>query len=91
MRALILLLLAAFVAAPAVAQVPTNAPEPAGPQTKPSPLDRVICRTEEGLGSRLNKQKVCMTLREWRDQQNLNQETLQKLQQQAEAVYNDPG
>ena len=75
----IVILLAA--AAPAVAQTPaTSSQEVAAAPAKVNPLDKMICRTEEGLGSRLNKKKVCMTLRDWKDQADDSREATEKIQ-----------
>lgn len=86
MRKFLPLALLVALSAPAVAQIPAPAPHSGKSQAKQDPLDRIICRTEEGTGSRLNKEKVCMTAREWKDLQDENQAALQKLQQQSSAV-----
>ncbi len=68
-------------AAPAVAQTapPTQA-QPA-PKAAPNPLDKMICRTEEVIGSRLNTQRVCMTAREWKDQSDDTRQAVERIQQ----------
>ena len=68
-------------AAPAVAQTapPTQA-QPA-PKAAPDPLDKMICRTEEVIGSRLNTQRVCMTAREWKDQADDTRQAVERMQQ----------
>ena len=75
-----------LVSAPVAAQ----SPAPAGPalptQAKPNPLDKMVCRTEDSLGTRLGAKRVCLTVREWQEQQQANREVLQKLQQQSEMV-----
>lgn len=76
------LLLAA--AAPAMAQDPAS--DPATPTAKTNPLDKIICRTEEGLGSRLNRKKVCMTVREWKDQAQDSREATERMQQQNQGI-----
>ena len=67
-------------AAPAIAQ---TSPAPPAPQAKPqiNPLDRIICRTEEGLGSRLNRKKVCMSVREWKEQAEDSRDAVERIQQ----------
>jgi len=76
--------LAVLVAAavPATAQ-PTAPPPPqtANARAKPNPLDKVVCKTEEVIGSRLNSQRVCMTVREWQDQADDSRQALEKIQQ----------
>jgi len=54
-----------LAASPVVAQSPAAAPSPNAKST--NPLDKMVCRTEETLGSRLNAHRVCATLREWKD------------------------
>jgi hypothetical protein len=70
------------VAAPAVAQTAAPPPPPtANAAPKQNPLDKVICRTEDTVGSRLGAHRVCATLREWQDQEQENREALEKIQQ----------
>lgn len=67
------------VAMPAAAQNP-SAP-PAQTKVQANPLDKVVCRTEEGLGSRLNKKKVCMSLRDWKEQADDARNATERMQQ----------
>lgn len=73
----------AVTAVPAVAQtpVPVAAQTQAAPQAKQDPLDKIVCRYEETIGSRLKSHKVCATVREWREQQEENQDAVQRMQQ----------
>jgi hypothetical protein len=60
-------------AAPAMAQTavpPAPAPTQAAPT--PNPLDKVVCKTEDTLGTRLGAHRVCATVREWKDQEEQN-------------------
>ena len=71
------------VSLPAFAQ---NPPAAAAPQTtvsqaKPDPLDKIVCRAEETIGSRLKKHRVCATMREWKNQADENRAEAEKLQQ----------
>lgn len=72
--------------APALAQ-PAPPAAPAQPQQtaavdkKQNPLDKIICRTEDTVGSRLKAHKVCATLREWKDQEDENRMELDRVQQ----------
>jgi hypothetical protein len=69
-------------AVPAAAQTPAPPqPQTAAPAPKQNPLDKVVCRTEDTLGSRLSAHRVCATVREWQDQQQENRDALEKLQQ----------
>lgn len=83
--------LALAFAAPALAQpaAPAAAPVQA-PAAKQDPLDKVVCRTEDTLGSRLKRHKVCATLREWKDQEDQNREALERSQRNTD-IDNDPG
>ncbi|MEO8455920.1 MAG: hypothetical protein ABI454_12250 [Sphingomicrobium sp.] len=70
---------------PALAQA-ISAPAPAPQQTasadkKENPLDKIICRTEDTIGSRLKAHKVCATLREWKDQEDENRMEFDRIQQ----------
>ena len=67
-------------AAPAVAQTAPPTQAQAAPKAAPNPLDKMICRTEEVIGSRLNTQRVCMTLREWKEQADANREATERMQ-----------
>ncbi len=40
---------------------PEGAPAPAGPSK-----DRIICKSRPGLGSRINRTRICKTAEEWR-------------------------
>ena len=66
-------------AAPVVAG--TAAPQSqTAPAAKLNPLDKVVCKTEEVIGSRLNTQRVCMTVREWQEQAEANREATERMQ-----------
>lgn len=79
--------------APALAQtattVTTPTPQSATPAAATAPttvakalpandVNRVVCRTEDVLGSRLKKQKTCMTLGQWRDVSRQSGDWLEK-------------
>ena len=52
---------------PALAQ-PAAAPAPQAsvtPDKNKSDLDKVVCRSEDVLGSRLERHQVCMTKQQW--------------------------
>ena len=75
-----------LAAAPALAQ-PAPPAAPALPQQTASadknadPLNKIICRTEDTLGSRLKAHKVCATLREWKDQEEENRLEMDRIRQ----------
>lgn len=71
-------------ASPAVAQTAAPQPQtqPAAQPAKKDPLDKVVCKTEQTIGTRLGGHRVCATVREWQEQQQANREALEKIQQQ---------
>lgn len=75
--------LIAAVAVPATAQTPATDSKPV---VKEDPLNKVVCRREESLGSRLNAKRVCLTVREWKDMQDANREAFDKFMQHAQMV-----
>ncbi len=83
--------LAYVVAAGILAPAPLSAqivfddgPEPAAPATKgstaKSDVDKVVCRMQDEIGSRLRAHKVCMTVGQWRDNELGYKEHLQEMQ-----------
>jgi hypothetical protein len=83
MRNYVSLLVLAMVTPPLAAQTGNSPATPSQTSTaaaKIDPLDRVVCRSEETLGSRLKKHKVCATLREWQDQELENRQAAQGMQ-----------
>ena len=83
MRTLVLIA-AAVVAAPSFAQTPA----PATPAAAPSPDsgDKMVCRSEETIGSRLKTQKVCLTQREWQERERENREAVELYQQRNQST-----
>jgi hypothetical protein len=77
-----------LAAAPAGAGTQANSTTQPPAQTAVNPLDKIICRTEEGLGSRLDRKRVCMTVRQWKEQSEDSRQALERLQQQGEANPN---
>jgi hypothetical protein len=81
-------------AVPVAAQI-TPAPMPpqqvAAADPKANPLDKMICRYEETVGTRLGKHKVCATLREWKDQQDENRQEMDRIQQTTGAPKDPSG
>lgn len=81
-----LVLLAAAAPLGAQSAPPANTQTQAAPTAKENPLDKVVCRTEETVGSRLKKHKVCATVREWQDMQQENRDAVELYQQRGQAV-----
>jgi Spy/CpxP family protein refolding chaperone len=53
-------------------------PVQAAPAKKDDP-GKVICRTLPELGSRLAEKRVCLTREQWRQQKEMEQQTLDKM------------
>lgn len=58
-----------LIPAPALAQIsfqdsPAVAPAPKAQTTK-SDLDKVVCRSQDTIGSRLERHQICMTKQQW--------------------------
>ena len=70
-----------MVAAPAVAQTPSEAP--AQPTRKAADPNRIICEREEQIGSRLSAKKVCLTAREWQMRRQEMREDLERYQRES--------
>ena len=64
LRSILTASLLAVSAAPAIADGTQAA---SNTTTSGKDPNRVICRTEDQIGSRLKKQRICMTAAEWRD------------------------
>lgn len=45
---------------------PQAAPSAAAPKSRNDP-NRIICRTDDEIGSRVHKRKICMTAAQWND------------------------
>jgi hypothetical protein len=69
------------VLAQAPAAAPTQPQQTAAADKRQNPLDKIVCRTEDTVGSRLKAHKVCATLREWKDQEDENRLELDRVQQ----------
>lgn len=80
---LALSLMIAGSAAPALADettaAPATAPAPAAKPDKNSP-NRIICRSEDQIGSLLRKQRICMTAAQWRDVANQSNQRIEHYQ-----------
>ena len=78
-----------MISAPAFAQIvfDNSAPAPAAaaaPNPKArSDLDKVVCRTQEEIGSRLQNHKVCMTVDQWKVYAQQYKDQVQEVQSQA--------
>jgi hypothetical protein len=48
--------------------------------------NKIVCRTEGEMGTRLKKAKVCHTLAEWEDMRRQTDRNVEKIQAQARAT-----
>lgn len=80
---------ALLMPAPAVAQIVfSDSPPPAAPAKgakSKSDVDKVICRSQDEIGSRLKTHQVCMTLDQWRTYELANQQQAGEIQAKAAA------
>ncbi len=68
-------------AVPATAQTaapPAVAPTQAAGQ--PNPLDKIVCKNQETIGTRLGSHRVCATVREWQEQEAENRTAAEGMQ-----------
>ena len=75
-----LIMALALVPASSFAQTQTEVAQ-AGPKPAvKSDVDKVVCRMQDEIGSRLRAHKVCMTVGQWRDNEREYKEHLQEMQ-----------
>lgn len=65
-----------LVASPAVAKQPTADKQ----DTTRNESDKLICKKEDTIGSRLGAKKVCLTAQEWADLAAANREHTEDIQ-----------
>jgi hypothetical protein len=72
------ILVAILISIPALAETP----RPASPPASPKALDpnEVICEKQEVIGSRLQKQRVCMTRAKWADLKLQDRQNVERVQ-----------
>lgn len=71
------------ISAPALAQIVIQEKPPAAPTKKPaakSDLDKLECRNEDTIGSRLEGRRVCMTKQQWLSAEQESKEKVRQLQ-----------
>jgi hypothetical protein len=82
-------LLAAGLKATAQTSVP---PQLAETVTGRSDANKIVCKKEEKIGSRLGGKKVCMTVADWQARQAADRDLLERVQSGTKpACSNDPG
>jgi hypothetical protein len=70
------------VAMPAAAQT-TIQPQPVQTATAKSDVNKLICKKQEEIGSRLGAKKVCLTLEQWQARTTEDRQQLERVQQGA--------
>jgi hypothetical protein len=73
---------AVSVAVSATAQTNVQ-PQPVQAATAPSDVNKLICKKEEEIGSRLATKKVCLTLQQWQERAAQDREQTEHVQQGA--------
>jgi hypothetical protein len=71
-----------LAAAPAIAQTaPAQAPrsQPVA-STDTSDANRIVCKREDTIGSRLAAKRVCLTVQEWKDRANHYRDETERIQ-----------
>jgi predicted transglutaminase-like cysteine proteinase len=71
-----------LIAAPAAAQAPAAQSQQIATTDK-SDVNRLVCKTEDTLGSRLSAKKVCLTVQQWKDLAQANREHTEEIQAKA--------
>jgi hypothetical protein len=73
-----LFIIALLISTTAGAQTASSPVAATPPTTKTNEGSKVICRTEDELGSRVRKRKICMTRDEWRQVKTETGMTIEK-------------
>ena len=76
-----------IAAVPAAAQDTADpvAPQPIVVSTEKSEVNRIVCKKQEQIGSRLGAKKVCLTVKEWQDRAAADRTETERIQQSARA------
>lgn len=77
-----------LVTSPTSAQITFTDPPPA-PKAKKQVSDKMVCRSEDTIGSRLGAKRVCLLESEWKEQERLTRESVERLQQNVD-ICNQP-
>ena len=73
---------AALAATAAIAQAPQASAPPSegGARSSTSPSNKMVCRSESDVSSRLRRRRVCVTQAEWDEQRRLSRSDVEKAQ-----------
>lgn len=70
----------AMIAAPAAAQnQPASSVQATDSSTK-SDVNKLVCKKETPLGSRIGAKKVCLTVKEWKDRADADRDETENIQ-----------
>jgi len=84
-KALFVLLIAAAPTA-ALAQAQPSQPQPIVVTGDKGPdANKIVCKTQDTIGSRLGAKKVCLTVQEWKEQADFYRDQTEGWQRQAPA------
>lgn len=76
-------LTAVVLSAPLAAQSPQAQPIQTDP--KKSDSNKLVCKTEDSIGSRLGNKKVCLTVQEWKERADFYRDQTESWQRMAPA------
>ena len=81
----LIVLAAAVVATPLFAQT-TSQPQPVVVTGSKGPdANKIVCKSQETIGSRLGAKKVCLTVQEWKEQADFYRDQTETWQRQSPA------
>ena len=71
-----------------ISAVPASAQDPASPTPAPqatssakTDVNKIVCKKEQQIGSRLGAKKVCLTVKEWQDRAAEDRVETERIQQ----------
>lgn len=74
----------AIVATAVLLSGPASAQSNSYVTDRPAPItgdaDKIVCKKEETIGTRLGAKKVCLTVQEWRERQLADRDQTEKVQ-----------
>jgi hypothetical protein len=83
MRKLLSFAMLIAVATPSFAQTMQSQPLQADP--KKGDANKIVCQSEEQIGSRLGAKKVCLTAQQWQERKAADREQTERVQEGARA------
>lgn len=73
------------VSGPALAQIVFDDSPPPAKVAKKSDVNKLVCRSQETIGSRLQAHQVCMTVDQWRTYEQAYKDQVAEVQQKTQA------